>query len=119
MAGTETNNNKSTRENGREPTTSTAASTAAAREAARSNAREIEQKQKRLAEFLDRHQLDGVFLQQRANFAWVTGGRDNHIANNTPEGVAGILATKDSRVCLANVIEAPRMASEELVGTGI
>ena len=81
--------------------------------------REIQTKQRRLAEFLDRHDLDGVLLQQRANFAWITGGRDNHIANNTEAGVVAILATADERVCLANNIEAPRMEREELVRAAV
>jgi Xaa-Pro aminopeptidase len=81
--------------------------------------REIQTKQRRLAEFLDRHGLDGVLLQQRGNFAWITGGRDNHIANNTEAGVAAILATPAERVCLANNIEAPRMEREELAKTGV
>ena len=81
--------------------------------------REIQTKQRRLAEFLDRHNLDGVLLQQRANFAWITGGRDNHIANNTEAGVAAVLATKTERICLANNIEAPRMEKEELGKAGV
>ncbi len=80
---------------------------------------EIAVKLNRLSDFCDRHGLDGVLLQHRANFAWITGGRDNHIANNTPEGVAAILATPDSRICLANAIESPRMEGEELAGTGV
>src|SRR5215213_2088970 len=81
--------------------------------------REIQTKLRRLGEFLARHGLDGVLLQQRANFAWITGGRDNHIANNTEAGVAAILATADQRVCLANTIEAPRMEREELAHSGV
>ena len=80
---------------------------------------ELQTKFNRLSEFLDRHELDGVMLWNRNNFAWITCGRDNHIANNSPVGVAAILATRDSRVCLANGIEAPRMIGEELSGTGI
>src|SRR5262247_3626990 len=81
---------------------------------------ELEDKQHRLGEFLDRHALDGVFLQRRNNFAWITCGRDNHIANHSPIGVAAILATRDSkRVCFTNTIEAPRFAQEELDGTEI
>jgi len=80
---------------------------------------EIQTKQRRLAAFLDRHGLDGVLLQQRGNFAWITGGRDNHIANNTEAGVVAILATPDKRVCVANTIEAPRMEQEELARTGV
>src|SRR5215213_9854327 len=81
--------------------------------------REIQTKLRRLGEFLARHGLDGVLLQQRANFAWITGGRDNHIANNTEPGVAAILATPTERVCLANNIEAPRMEREELALAGV
>lgn len=80
---------------------------------------EIQIKRERLNEFLDHHGLDGILLSRRNNFAWITGGRDNHIANNTPVGVAGILATRERRICLANSIESPRMKNEELAGTGI
>lgn len=80
---------------------------------------EISIKMKRLTDFLDRHQLDGVLLHRRNNFAWITGGRDNHIANSSPSGVAYLLATRNQRVCFTNTIEAPRFADEELAGTGI
>jgi len=82
-------------------------------------ATELDIKQKRLNDFLDRHQLDGVLLQNRNNFAWITCGKDNRIPNNSPQGVTAILATRTERVCLANTIEAPRMIQEELAGTGI
>ena len=81
--------------------------------------RETQTKQRRLAEFLERRGLDGVLLQQRGNFAWITGGRDNHIANNTETGVAAVFATATERVCLANTIEAPRMEREELAKSGV
>jgi Xaa-Pro dipeptidase len=80
---------------------------------------EIETKMERLESFLDRHHLDGVFLNHRANFAWITGGRDNYIAGNSPNGVAAILATRDKRICFTNTIEAPRFSTEELAGTDI
>jgi Xaa-Pro dipeptidase len=80
---------------------------------------EIKTKLGRLQEFLNRHRLDGVFLTHRAHFAWITGGKDNHIAGSSPSGVAGILATGDSRICFTNTIEAPRFKEEELAGTGI
>jgi Xaa-Pro aminopeptidase len=80
---------------------------------------EIKFKMDRLGRFLDRHGLDGVFLNHRANFAWITGGKDNYIAGNSPNGVAGIIATRDQRICFTNTIEGPRFAGEELAGTGI
>ena len=84
-----------------------------------SNNNELAIKRQRLAEFLSRHKLDGVLLWQRNNFAWITAGRDNHIANNSPLGVAAIFATADSSTCFTNTIEAPRMRDEELAGSGI
>lgn len=84
------------------------------------DAREIETKLTRVVEYLNRNALDGIVLTLRSNFAWITGGRDNHIANYVPAGVASILVTRDGRrVCLTNTIEAPRFRQEELVGTGI
>src|SRR5438270_10479183 len=81
---------------------------------------EFETKSKRVIELLDRQRIDGVLYSERANFAWITCGKDNHIANNTPMGVASILATRDGRrVCLANTIEAPRIRAQELADSGI
>jgi Xaa-Pro aminopeptidase len=80
---------------------------------------EFEIKSKRIIELLDRQRIDGVLYSERGNFAWITCGRDNHIANNTPNGVASILFTKSERVCLTSNIEAPRMELEELTGLGI
>ena len=76
-------------------------------------------KQTRLQTFLNRHGLSAVLLWERANFAWITCGGDNRIPDNSETGVAGILATPDRRICLADTIEAPRMRDEELAGTGI
>lgn len=81
--------------------------------------RETAVKQQRLEQFLGRHGLDGVLLQHRSNFAWITNGRDNHVPGNTPEGVAAILATPEGRVCITSEIEAARMREEELATTGI
>jgi PDZ domain-containing protein len=80
---------------------------------------EIDEKIGRLVRWMEERRLGGVLLSTRANFAWITAGHDNHIANNTEAGVAAILATPGERVCLANTIEAPRMEREELAGTGI
>jgi Xaa-Pro aminopeptidase len=60
-----------------------------------------------------------VFLSHRSNFAWITGGKNNYIPNNSSNGVASILATRESRVCFTNTIEGPRYREEELAGTGI
>lgn len=77
-------------------------------------------KLKRVSAFLDRHNLGAVMLWNRNNFAWLTGGRDNHIGRASPSGVAGLIATKAGKlVCVTNTIEAPRFRDEELLGLSI
>ncbi len=80
---------------------------------------EIQIKLARLGQYLSRNNLDGVLLGTRANFAWITAGRDNHIVAASETGVAAILATPDKLLCLTNHIESPRFRTEELVGMGI
>ena len=80
---------------------------------------EINTKLARVEEFLQKHQLDGVLLQNRASFAWITGGRDNHIVSASESGVASILVTPGKLLCLTNHIESPRFRTEELLNTGI
>lgn len=80
---------------------------------------EIQIKLSRLSEYLAQNNLDGVLLSTRANFAWITAGRDNHIGNASETGVAAILATPDKLLCLTNHIESPRFRNEELAGMGI
>lgn len=80
---------------------------------------EIATKLQRLTGYLANCGLDGVLLQKRANFAWITGGRDNHIPSTSESGVAAILATADKLVCLTSCIEGPRFRTEELANSGI
>jgi Xaa-Pro aminopeptidase len=80
---------------------------------------EFQARQRQLDVWLERHALEGVLLWRRQNFSWVTCGRQNHIANNSPVGVAAILATREQMLCLTNNIEAPRILAEELTSTGI
>jgi Xaa-Pro aminopeptidase len=89
------------------------------RGAASPGAAEYRDKQAALQAFLEARRLDGVLLWERGNFAWITCGGDNRIPDNTETGVAGILATRERRICLADAIEAPRMRDEELADAGI
>ena len=83
------------------------------------SAAEWGEKQQKLAAFLDQSDLDAVLLWQRPNFAWATGGGDNHILSASQVGVAAILATRTGRHCLTANIEADRIKDEELDGTDI
>jgi Xaa-Pro dipeptidase len=81
---------------------------------------ETNRKLQQLAPALERANLDGVLFWTRANFAWLSGGRDNHVGRANPVGVAGLLARRDgSLVCLCSTIESPRYRDEALAGTGI
>lgn len=68
--------------------------------------------------FLNAQNLDGVLLRTRSNFAWATGGGDNHIVNTTEQGVADLLILSDRMYCITTRMEAARIRDEELAGFG-
>ncbi|HEY3109220.1 MAG TPA: M24 family metallopeptidase, partial [Chloroflexota bacterium] len=57
-------------------------------------------------------------LTRQDNFAWLTGGRDNHVSQGSDAGVASLLVTADRRVALTNRIEAGRLRDEEIGDQG-
>lgn len=63
---------------------------------------------------MEEKQLDGVLIQKRNNFSWLTGGRRNHIVLNTPEGVCKLLVLKDDIVLIVNQMEEKRIIEEEM-----
>jgi len=75
---------------------------------------EMDLKRSKVADFLDRYQLDAVLLTHRANFAWLTAGCVNHVGQASEIGNATLVATRDGLQCVANTIESPRMRAEEL-----
>lgn len=68
--------------------------------------------------FLKARKLDGVLLRTRSNFAWATGGGDNHIVNTTALGVADLLILADNIYCITSRMEAARIRDEELADFG-
>jgi len=70
---------------------------------------EIEYKQSLVSRYLERHQLDGVYLASVPNFAWFSAGGDSHVENHSKYGVASFLVTKSKRFLLTNNIELQRM----------
>jgi len=83
---------------------------------AEGRAEEVAEKHRRVRAFLQTHGLDGVLLTRRDNFAWFTGGGDNHIPSSQETGVATLWITHDRVVLLTSNIEAARMMEEELAG---
>lgn len=65
--------------------------------------------------YLKQHQLDGAVFASRGNFAWLTGGGDNHIVSQTERGFAALAVTARSAWLLANTIESDRIIAEEPV----
>ena len=76
-------------------------------------------KLKALRVALSSARVDAAMFWHRNNFAWLTGGADNHILHAGPVGVACLLVTPDRLVCLCDTIESPRFRDEELAGLEI
>src|SRR4051794_6294096 len=76
---------------------------------------ETAEKLGRLRSALKAHRLDGVVLCTRANFAWLTGGGDNHVVSQSEEGVGALVVTQRSAVLCTGNIEAQRFVDEEPV----
>jgi Xaa-Pro dipeptidase len=70
-------------------------------------------RQERLAQLMERRDLDAVVLRRPANFAWYTGGADSKVDHVAPEGVADLIVRRDSLLVLTSTIEAPRMRAEQ------
>lgn len=72
----------------------------------------------RIRAFMEKRGLDGVLLRTRRNFAWATGGKDNHIDHTSELGVADLLIFHDTKYCITTKMEAARLRDEELDGLG-
>jgi len=60
----------------------------------------------------------GALFSTTANFAWLTGGRDNHVGNTSDIGASSLLVTGDTVYFISNNIERPRVEDEEIGGLG-
>jgi len=75
---------------------------------------EVQVKLERARRYLRGHQLNGVLLGRRSNFAWITAGGDNHVSLGQAEGVAAIFITGRKAYAIMSNIESPRLSAEEL-----
>lgn len=80
---------------------------------------QIRLNRQKVREYLDRRGLDAVMMTKRSNYAWYTGGSDNHIVLATEEGESTLIVTRDKDYCVCTNIEAPRIIAEELSGSDI
>jgi Xaa-Pro aminopeptidase len=75
--------------------------------------KEIQEKERRVREFLKVRGLRALLLKRQANFSWMTGGGLNAVMIATELGGASLLITEKGKYVITNNIEAPRMAEEE------
>jgi Xaa-Pro dipeptidase len=74
---------------------------------------EIQEKERRVRQFLGEKGLRALLLKRQANFSWMTGGGLNLVGIATEVGATSLLITEDSKYVICNNIEAPRMIEEE------
>ena len=74
---------------------------------------ELTEKRQRLNYFLERHNLDAVYLSQVANFSWLTAGLEPVVMLNSDRAEAGLLFTPEKRYVICNSVEYPRLRDED------
>jgi Xaa-Pro dipeptidase len=81
---------------------------------------ESSEKQARLNEFFEDHQISAILLRGSENIAWATCGQvEARVLIPSATWVASILLTRDGRkFYLAPANEGPRLAAEEFAGLG-
>ena len=75
---------------------------------------EVDAKLARVRGYLERSGHAAVLLTRQDNFAWLTGGLDNHVVAGSDVGVASLLVTRDGAFALCDRIEADRLRDEEI-----
>ncbi|HEY8497853.1 MAG TPA: M24 family metallopeptidase [Limnochordales bacterium] len=75
---------------------------------------EMELKRQRLEGLMRSLKLDGLVIGRRDNFAWLTGGGDNHVVLATEMGEGYLLVEPERWTLIATNIETPRLTREEL-----
>lgn len=77
---------------------------------------EFEVKCDRVRSLIAKFHLKAVVYSRRSNFAWLTGGGQNHVSHSSDFGVGHLMVTEDKVYLLTNNIEAVRLLDEECAG---
>jgi Xaa-Pro dipeptidase len=80
-------------------------------------AADVAEKQKRVADFLQRHAFNALLLQRPENVAWMTAGADVTRAGSS-ETIAAVFMTADARLVITNNVDSPLLFERELYGLG-
>lgn len=81
---------------------------------------ELAEKRRRIVVLLDAEGLDALLLTQEASVAWITGGGATRVSIGGGDALTSVLVMKDETVyVLADAIEAPRIAAEEVPEQGV
>ncbi len=75
-------------------------------------------KLQRLRSFLKKNGYQAALLGTAANFSWLSCGGKNKVLLNTDYGVSVLLVSQDRLACVANTMDARRLAEQELAGLG-
>lgn len=78
---------------------------------------ELETKQTRIKELLDKNDLDALLIRKVTNFAWATCGGSSYVDTSSTVGIAWLLFTPSGRHIITNNIEAPRLEQDEGLNT--
>ncbi len=78
----------------------------------------VEARQQRVAEFLERHELDAVLLRLPENIAWFSVGADVTRFGGGQETTAALFVTPEARVVVTNDVDSPLLFEQEFAGTG-
>jgi len=79
---------------------------------------EIQEKERRVRQLMEREGLDALAISTIHNFAWFTCGGNNYVGIAAEVGVATIVVTRDAKYIVCDNIEAGRIADEEVIGQG-
>lgn len=85
----------------------------------RPNLEDVQEKHRRILEFLEAKGYDAMILERQDNFAWYTGGGCNRVVSTSDAGVGLLLITPKRTYLVAQVMDGPRIMEEELSGMDI
>jgi Xaa-Pro dipeptidase len=74
---------------------------------------ELNEKKHRLLAYMEKRELDAVYLSTVADFAWFTGGLEPVVMISSDRAEAGLLVTRDKQYVICNSIEYPRLRDED------